>query len=204
MVNLRIFRSSGVSDSFVRRQLRFAGAYFEPFGIRFALGHDPEPVDFSTLFVPGPPATTQGWEPLSEGGANFLEQNAVPPRQEILVVFLLRVLPQHSSLRKLLPHLTGLTLVPGVMDEHLPSLLTSTTTWNPVIFVSVTDVERLAVSHLPSTLAHEVGHALGLAHVSEPENLMSPRPHSCTPGLTLRQQQLLRQHRLAGDRIAAE
>jgi len=43
-----------------------------------------------------------------------------------------------------------------------------------------------------TTLMHELGHAMGLAHVEEATNLMSAQPHRCIPELDPAQRRALR------------
>lgn len=58
--------------------------------------------------------------------------------------------------------------------------------FTPVFFVGQDDVRRLTPDQGDAIMAHEMGHALGLSHVTDEENLMYPIAGSvpCTPGLS--------------------
>lgn len=58
--------------------------------------------------------------------------------------------------------------------------------FTPVFFVGQDDVRRLTPDQGDAIMAHEMGHALGLVHVEEQENLMFPVAGTvpCTPGLS--------------------
>ena len=70
--------------------------------------------------------------------------------------------------------LTGLGLSPATWPEALGGL---TGPFTPTAFVSVAALDRMAPSDGAAAAAHELLHAMGLGHSSDPGNLMAVGGH---------------------------
>ena len=59
--------------------------------------------------------------------------------------------------------------------------------FTPITFVGTEPVRELGPEAIDLTLAHELGHAMGLPHVEAWDDLMSARVHRCVPHLRAEQ-----------------
>ena len=111
----------------------------------------------------------------------FLDAHARPPRGRVIVALLPEVVPEGSGLAAALGDTRGLTLTerldPALL-EHLGG-----TPFDPVVFVSWTELRQIQPGTFRHTVAHELGHALGLDHRTERGHLMNPEPPQCVPWL---------------------
>lgn len=128
----------------------------------------------------------------------FIQTHARPVREHTIVVAMLpHIAAPGSWADASFEALRGLTLSPSLLGEPGPSpvqdALRQDGPYTPVVLLSQTDLAAARGETARLTLAHEVGHALGLPHHPDPWNLMAASPAPCIPLLDAAQAHQLRQ-----------
>lgn len=104
------------------------------------------------------------------------------------LVLVERIASPVSPVQMVLADVAGLTLSPLLSPERHPAAALARALripdQVPTVLVSIRELGRLGAEVSRTVVAHEIGHALGLVHVSNPENLMDQnRRRGCVPGL---------------------
>ena len=195
-VGLTLFRGPQVSDALIESELHALTRVYAPYRVRFVTDGAPRSIGMEEATAamvettgaasasPGSPERDASWRELLAPALGFIADYGAPPRHAIHVVFLKRIAPTLSLVRRLLPHLTGLTFSPTDDSEPDVGALLELEHFTPTVFLSAEDIGRLPADRTPTTLAHEVGHALGLSHADAPDNLMAEGVHTGQPRLT--------------------
>lgn len=118
-----------------------------------------------------------------------LAERATPYRMHTAVVVVLPEIGAPGSVAEtLFERLRGLTFSPwlrgrvGPEEAALYELLDLPERFTPVVFVGSEPLAELS-GEVDVTLAHELGHAMGLPHVAGASDLMADTIHRCAPGL---------------------
>ncbi|MEZ4439811.1 MAG: hypothetical protein R3B72_12020 [Polyangiaceae bacterium] len=205
-LELAVFRGEGVSDQEVEQQLGQAAGFFADYRVRLQRRAS-VPLGRATLMEGSPEAID---EALREAG---IEPRRAPPPERldearritcdvalgplraflkaqpregdrILVVVLRRIAEPGSPLAAMLPDLRGLTLTPKAMSESLGRCLGVEGPFAPTVLLGLDAITARRPGTLDVTLAHELGHVLGLLHEREAGDLMAVEPPKCLPRLS--------------------
>lgn len=131
----------------------------------------------------------------------FVNAESNPPKQRVNVVVLAHIAaPDIAS--QLNGTIGGLGISPkllrdiaeGDANKNLFEILALPDDFTPTLLLGHDDIELLA-KNVDGIVAHEMGHALGLQHTTEPGNLMTQgqATQDCRPGLTNEQIARLRE-----------
>jgi hypothetical protein len=111
----------------------------------------------------------------------FFERHALPEQSKVNVVVIDQIVsPAMVELMDVDGIIVGLGLSPTLLERveqadpnsgSLNTMLQVTERFTPTLFVGNTDITRLKVN-FQHVVAHEMGHALGLPHVEDENNLM--------------------------------
>lgn len=128
---------------------------------------------------------------------DYILPRSQPPQAAVHVVVVSRILSDAlASDMNVGGVIVGLGLSPKLLrdaastdpSKNLFDLFGLPDDFTPVLFVGYADLKRLASGRVGEiTIAHEMGHAMGLQHTTDPHNLMYPRVDaaaSCIPGLS--------------------
>ena len=219
------FIGVGVGDDDVIQEGRWLRRFYDPYeltfftrepangcGFEFALsGTDQEFRDARTQvgIAPGEEPTPEQEDALNRAVGQimfrevraFVEAQSNPPKDRVNVVVLGHIAAP-SIASQLNGVIGGLGISPRLLrdiaegDAHknLFEILALPDDFTPTLLLGHDDIERLA-KNVDGIVAHEMGHALGLQHTSEPGNLMTQgqATKACKPGLTNEQITQLRE-----------
>ena len=213
---LEVVRDSAVHDAALRRVLGAASAWWQARGLVLSLSGEPASEPLQPLLVGkrrelaerlrerglpeegGTPEQQQAVRELvvdyvTAPLAEALAQRAVPYRKHTVVVVVLPEISQPGGLGEaLFERLRGLTFSPwlrdrvGPQERALYDALNLPERFTPVVFVGTEPLSEVG-PEIDVTLAHELGHAMGLVHQASPRDLMADTVHRCEPGLRAEQ-----------------
>lgn len=229
LVMLDVVRHPDVPDATLRRILGGASRWWGERGLWLSLAGEPrtEPVApvltglrremKEMLLAEGLPwegGTPEEQEAVRQKVVDYvtaplkaeLAARAVPYRKHTVVVVVLPEIGAPGTLAEaLFERLRGLTFSPWLRDRVGPDerllydALELPERFVPVVFVGTEPLNELG-PEIDVTLAHELGHALGLPHEASSLDLMADAVHRCEPGLSAVQaKQLMGYQRLGPD-----
>jgi hypothetical protein len=167
--------------------------YFLAYGLDFVLAAPPVWIDDRPLLAG--PAGASFPDDAAQAAALYgplrevVGEVATPRRDdEVVLVVMSDLLAPGSAAARVLTEVRGLGFAPGPEAAEVLGFEEFT----PVALVAWGEVGRYPEGGRAAMVAHEVGHALGLAHVTDPDNLMAVRAFRCVPFLDSSQTAQLR------------
>jgi hypothetical protein len=210
------FMGVGISDDDVIQEGRWLSRFYVPYeltfftrepangcGFEFALGGTDQ--EFADARTQAGIQTGQDPTPEQEDQLNrlvgeimfrevrtFVTAQSSPPKDRVNVVVLAHIAAPNIA-SQLNGVIGGLGISPkllrdiadGDANKNLFEILALPEDFTPTLLLGHDDIERLA-KNVDGIVAHEMGHALGLQHTTDPGNLMTQgqATKACKPGLT--------------------
>jgi len=173
---LRLLVDEAASPEALLNQTRRLQGFFEPYGLRFEAGP-------AQRVAAGTPLSGDASAAVLASLGQLLDEHT--RAGAVTVLLLPDIAAPGSPADRYFTELDGLTLSPALVAER-PGLapLLDRDGFGPLILLSESDLARRHPGHLDLTLAHELGHALGLPHEVRAANLMHDGPLRCAPHLT--------------------
>lgn len=202
------WRGRGVTEVQVRDQLERASAVYARHGVRLLTPPEPRALDAEALLEGSREVLEEGLraagiDPRQRvAGANRERSRQVicaialgplrrwlaeeASRDHVNVVILTRIAEPQAAIAALLPDLRGLTLHPPTTGATLTRCLGDDDVPSAVL-IGLDGIAARRPETVDVTLAHELGHVLGLSHpagVTPAPDLMATDPPACVPLLT--------------------
>lgn len=221
-VRLKVLVDDEVSDAAVRRLLSGAQGWWAPHGLWLTMATPPVRMPLGPMLhgVRRDLLARLEAEGLPASGADadaqrridtvvddvvmgpwqaLLAEHAVPSEAHDVVVVILPHIARPGSLGEaLFAELRGLTVSPWLRpalpeaEQALYARLGLPEAFTPVVLIGTEPIGHLGPDAVDVTLAHELGHALGLPHVASDTDLMFAEIHRCVPALDATQAAALR------------
>lgn len=190
---LRVVVGDGLPAGDAAALTRGLRRYFAAYGLDVGLAAPPVWIDDRPLlageagasYADGVAQAAALYGPLRE----VVAEVATPRRDdEVVLVVVSDLLAPGSAAAHVLTEVRGLGFAPGPESAEVLGF----EEFSPVALVAWSEVGRYPEGGRAAMVAHEVGHALGLAHVPDADNLMAVRAFRCVPYLDSSQTAQLR------------
>ncbi len=217
-ISVRVFAAASVDRKRVRRHAHALESVAASWGVRFRQAGELAGIDEEPLFVAVDRDAARALAEAESKDASLsaaqreailapfvtaplrrvFERLTPQSETEVQLFFVDRIADPASPISAGLRHPAGLTFSPFApklaQEPNLAALIgiDQNSLQAPVIFLSLRELTRIPPEKRNTVLAHEFGHAFGLAHGGGRENLMEPTRHArCSPGLNADQLRVL-------------
>lgn len=177
-VRVRVVMGPGVTAPHLTSRLSVARAVWRREGIVLDIAPVATRIPWTEAFAAGGADAALWTQPLRE----LTRAQAVPPRGEVVVAVLPHVVDPRSRLKHTAEALDGYTLLSGDLGT-VARAVGVPEPHDPVVVIGIDAGAAVPMWRPDPALAHELGHAFGLAHSARPGDLMGQGPWSCLPTL---------------------